>query len=96
MACLGVITCDSDIEGSPFIIADKGTITSAEEEIEALGTQISDAITQIESEISSMTDEERKYFQKLAFSLYLNQNFCSLFQYLCFKKHLFINQVLHI
>ena len=51
MACLGVIDCDSNIEDSPFIIADKGTITSAEEEIEALGTQISDAITQIESEI---------------------------------------------
>ena len=51
MACLGEITCDSDIGGSPFIIAEKGTITSATEEIESLGSQIGDAITQIESEI---------------------------------------------
>ena len=64
MACLGEITCDSEIGGSPFIIADKGTITSAEEEIEALGTQISDAITQIESEISSGGLDE--------YSLYVN------------------------
>ena len=64
MACLGEITCDSDIGGSPFIIAEKGTITSAAEEIKSLGTQISDAITQIESEISSGGLDE--------YSLYVN------------------------
>jgi hypothetical protein len=64
MACLGEITCDSDIGGSPFIIAKKGTITSAEEEIKSLGSQIGDAITQIESEISSGGLDE--------YSLYVN------------------------
>ena len=64
MACLGEITCDSDIGGSPFIIAEKGTITSAEEEIKSLGSQIGDAITQIESEISSGGLDE--------YSLYVN------------------------
>ena len=64
MACLGEITCDSDIGGSPFIIAEKGTITSAEEEIESLGSQIGDAITQIESEISGGGLDE--------YSLYVN------------------------
>ncbi len=64
MACLGVIDCDSDIEGSPFIIAEKGTITAAAEEIESLGTQIGDAITQIESEITGGGLDE--------YSLYVN------------------------
>ena len=30
MACLGEITCDSDTGAAPFIVADKGTITSAQ------------------------------------------------------------------
>ena len=64
MACLGVIDCDSNIEDSPFIIAEEGTITSAAEEIESLGTQVGDAITQIESEITGGGLDE--------YSLYVN------------------------
>ena len=64
MACLEKITCDNDIGGSPFIIAEKGTITSAAEEIESLGTQIGEAISQIESEISGGGLDE--------YSLYVN------------------------
>ena len=52
MACLGEITCDSEIGGSPFIIAEKGTIDAAKSEIESLGSEVGEAITQIESEIS--------------------------------------------
>ena len=64
MACLGVIDCDSNIEDSPFIIAEEGTITSAAEEIESLGTQVGDAITQIESEMTGGGLDE--------YSLYVN------------------------
>ena len=64
MACLGDINCDSNIEGSPFIIAEEGTITSAAEEIESLETQVGDAITQIESEITGGGLDE--------YSLYVN------------------------
>ena len=64
MACLGDINCDSNIEGSPFIIAEEGTITAAAEEIESLETQVGDAITQIESEITGGGLDE--------YSLYVN------------------------
>ena len=64
MACLGEITCDSDIGAAPFIVADKGTITSAQEEITAVAGKVSEAITSIEAEISSGGLDE--------YSLYIN------------------------
>ena len=64
MACLGEITCDSEIGGAPFVIADEGTINAAKEEIESLGTQVGEAISQIEAEISGGGLDE--------YSLYVN------------------------
>ena len=64
MACLGEINCDSEIGGAPFVIADEGTINAAKEEIESLGTQVGEAISQIESEISGGGLDE--------YSLYVN------------------------
>ncbi len=64
MACIGEITCDSDIGGAPFIIADKGTITSAQSEVKSLAEKIGEIITQVEGEVTNGGLDE--------YSLYVN------------------------
>ena len=64
MACLGEITCDSDIGASPFIVAEKGKITSAKEEIASVSAKVNEAITQVQEEVTAGGLDE--------YSLYIN------------------------
>ena len=64
MACLESITCDSNIDGSPFIKNDYDKILTAEEALNTLGKNLGTVITDIKTEMTSGGLDE--------YSLYIN------------------------